>query len=176
MKWSELDKETCSMARTLSVVGDRWSLLILRDIFLGRRRFEDLCTQLGISRPALTQRLRKLEQNEVLQKRAYQDNPPRFEYHLTEKGIDLYPIIMTMAQWGDKWKDDGNGPPIEYQHQLCGHKTKPVMCCSECNEPLNAWEVSPKIGPGLRAAMNKSSEPFAEEKLPPFLRPLTNAK
>ncbi|MFT4824301.1 MAG: DNA-binding HxlR family transcriptional regulator [Halioglobus sp.] len=176
MKWSEIDSQTCSVARTLSVIGDRWSLLILRDIFLGTRRFEDLCKQLGVSRPALTQRLRKLEQQDVLHKRAYQDKPTRFEYHLTEKGVDLYPIIMTMAQWGDKWQGDGNGPPIEYQHKTCGHKTQAVMCCSECDEPLNAWEVSPQIGPGLKAAMAKATNKTIEENLPRSLRPHTGTQ
>lgn len=176
MKWSEIDSQTCSVARTLSVIGDRWSLLILRDIFLGTHRFEDLCKQLGVSRPALTQRLRKLEQQNVLQKRAYQEKPPRFEYHLTKKGIDLYPIIMTMAQWGDKWQDDGNGPPIEYEHKVCGHKTQPLMCCSECHEPLNAWEVSSQIGPGLKAALGNTKKQHTEERLPPSLRPQMSAQ
>lgn len=169
MKWSEIDQETCSVARTLAVIGDRWSMLIIRDTFLGTRRFEDFCRQLGISRPALTDRLRKLQQQGVLEKQPYQNRPPRFEYRLTEKGLDLYPIIMTMARWGDKWQDDGNGPPLEYKHLSCGHKTQPVMCCSECEQPLQAKEVLPQVGPGLRAALKNVSPETANNTLPPFL-------
>ena len=176
MKWSEIDQQTCSVARTLAVIGDRWSMLIIRDTFLGTRRFEDFCRQLGISRPALTDRLRKLEQQGVMEKQPYQDRPPRFEYRLTEKGLDLYPIIMTMARWGDRWRDDGNGPPLEYKHLSCGHKTQAVMCCSECEKPLKAREVLPMVGPGLAAALKNVSPETANDQLPPFLQSPTARK
>jgi DNA-binding HxlR family transcriptional regulator len=176
MKWSEIDQETCSVARTLAVIGDRWSMLIIHDTFLGTRRFEDFCRQLGISRPALTDRLRKLEHYDVLEKQPYQDRPTRFEYRLTEKGVDLYPIIITMVCWGDKWQDDGNGPPLEYQHLSCGHKTQPVMCCSECAKPLHAREVLPQLGPGLKSALENVSPETANNTLPPFLHYPTTGK
>jgi DNA-binding HxlR family transcriptional regulator len=168
MRWSEIDQQTCSVARTLAVIGDRWSLLVLRDLFLGTRRFEDFCRQLGISRPALTKCLRKLEEHGVLEKRQYQSRPPRSEYHLTAKGLDLYPVMMTMASWGDRWQDDGNGAPIEYLHSSCGHKTRPTMHCSECHEPLHPHEVRPLLGPGLRAAT--AGQPIPISELQPFLR------
>jgi DNA-binding HxlR family transcriptional regulator len=168
MKWNEIDQQTCSIARTLAVIGDRWSLLVLRDVFLGTRRFEDFCRQLGISRPSLTKCLRKLEEHGVLTKRQYQDRPPRSEYHLTEKGMDLYPVMMTMAGWGDRWQDAGEGAPIEYVHRSCGHKTQPIMVCTECHEPLRPGDVTPVIGPGLIAAAG--GEKIPREKLPPFLR------
>lgn len=170
MRWNEIDQQVCSIARTLAVIGDRWTLLVLRDLFLGTRRFEDFCRQLGISRPALTSRLRKLEELEVLEKRPYQQRPQRFEYHLTEKGLDLYPIIMTMARWGDRWQDDGNGAPLEYRHKRCGKITQPVMCCSECNEPMHPQDVTPLVGPGLRAAIEAAGDEAAETKLPHFLQ------
>ena len=173
MRWNEIDQEVCSVARTLAVIGDRWSLLVLRDLFLGTRRFGDCCQRLDISRPALSARLRKLEEQGVLTKRLYQERPRRFEYHLTEKGLDLYPIMMTMARWGDRWQNDGNGPPLEYLHNSCGHKTQPVLHCSECEEPLLPFDVTPLVGPGLQAAINAARD--KEVKLPPFLRASTNA-
>ena len=170
MRWSEIDQQVCSVARALAVIGDRWSLLIIRDIFLGTRRFEDFCQQLGISRPALASRLRKLEDQGVIAKQRYQARPQRFEYHLTEKGIDLYPILMTLANWGNRWQDDGDGAPVEYMHRDCGHKTSPVLCCDECNKPLQPRSVIPILGPGIIKKIDESKESVALNKLPPFLR------
>lgn len=101
MKWSELDQQRCSVARAVSVIGDRWTLLVLRDCFLGLRRFEDFQQQLGIARPVLAERLRKLVDAGVLKKVAYQQAPVRHEYRLTAKGLDLHPVMMTLVHWGD---------------------------------------------------------------------------
>ncbi|MDX1694794.1 MAG: helix-turn-helix domain-containing protein [Ketobacteraceae bacterium] len=154
MRWEEMQEETCSVARTLSVIGDRWTLLILRDAFLRVRRFEDFQKKLGISRHRLSERLKKLVKQGVMAKVQYQSSPPRYEYRLTEKGIDLYPVIMMMVRWGDKWMDDGNGAPMVYRHKSCGEHFTPVISCSECHEPLKAREVIPEYGPGLLAAGN----------------------
>ena len=101
MRWNELSEENCSMARTVSVIGDRWTLLILRDCFLRVRRFEDFQERLGITRPILASRLKKLVDEFVLVKVPYQQRPPRYEYRLTQKGLDLYPIVMAIVHWGD---------------------------------------------------------------------------
>lgn len=101
MKWSELEQERCSVARAVSVIGDRWTLLVLRDCFLGLRRFEDFQQRLGIARPVLADRLRKLVEAGVLKKVAYQQAPVRHEYRLTPKGLDLHPVMMTLVHWGD---------------------------------------------------------------------------
>ncbi len=140
----------CSLARTLSVIGDRWTLLILRNAFMRTRRFDDFHQQLGITKHVLSDRLKKLVEAEVLEKRAYQEKPLRYEYRLTEKGLDLYPILLALVNWGDKWMDDGKGPPIEYQHRNCGRKTRPTLVCSECNEPLSVREVIPMLGEGYK--------------------------
>ena len=101
MRWNELSEENCSMARAVSVIGDRWTLLILRDCFLRVRRFEDFQERLGITRPILASRLRELVDEFVLVKVPYQQRPLRYEYRLTQKGLDLYPIVMAIVHWGD---------------------------------------------------------------------------
>ncbi|MCG8669996.1 MAG: helix-turn-helix transcriptional regulator [Pseudomonadales bacterium] len=150
MKWQELDAQPCSVARTLSVIGDRWTLLIIRNAFLRTRRFDDFHAQLGITKHVLSSRLKKLVEAGVFEKRAYQEKPARYEYRLTEKGLDLYPIILGLVGWGDKWMDEGKGPPVEYFHKTCNHKTQPTLVCSECHEPLDPREMMAMPGPGLK--------------------------
>jgi DNA-binding HxlR family transcriptional regulator len=103
MRWTDIDQQLCSVARALSVVGERWTLLILRDAFLGTRRFEQFQHNLGITRHRLSERLSKLVEQGVLVKVPYCDHPPRHEYRLTRKGLGLYPVLMSLARWGDDW-------------------------------------------------------------------------
>lgn len=152
MRWEDLDREACSVARTLSVVGDRWTLMVLRECFLGTRRFEEFETRLGIARHVLADRLKKLTDAEVLSKSAYQERPRREEYRLTEKGRDLYPVMMTLAQWGDKYMAGPEGAPLLRVHKTCGHVMEGVLTCSDCGEPIAAHDVSVKMGPGGGAA------------------------
>lgn len=125
----------CSIARTLEVIGDRWSLLILRDAFYGVRRFEDFQRDLGIARNILTARLTHLVEHGVLERRKYEERPPRHEYVLTHKGADLLPVVLAMAAWGDRWATDGS-PPVTLTHTRCGRTTKAEVTCSECGEEL----------------------------------------
>jgi len=148
MRWEELDREACSVARTLSVVGDRWTLMILRECFLGVRRFEGFEARLGIARHVLADRLKKLTDAGVLDKIAYQERPRREEYRLTDAGRDLYPVMVTLAQWGDKYMAGDAGPPLLRVHKTCGHVTTGVLKCSECDEPLLVRDVEVKAGPG----------------------------
>ena len=143
MRWNELSEENCSMARTVSVIGDRWTLLILRDCFLRVRRFEDFQERLGITRPILASRLKKLVDEFVLVKVPYQQRPLRYEYRLTQKGLDLYPIVMAIVHWGDVHMAGKKGRPLLHTHHLCGKDFDPVMVCSECGEPLVA-EAGPR--------------------------------
>ena len=152
MQWNNLDEEACSLARTVSVIGDRWTLLILRDCFLRVRRFEDFQTRLGVTRPILANRLRKLVDSFVLAKVAYQDRPRRYEYRLTQKGSDLYPIVMAIVHWGDVHMAGTKGRPLLHQHLGCGKDFDPVMICSECGEPLDPRRVHAHRGPGARDA------------------------
>lgn len=148
MQWNELDQQPCSVARTLSVIGDRWTLLILRDCFLQVRRFGDFQERLGIARPILADRLQKLVDNFVLTKVAYQERPVRYEYRLTPKGLDLYPVVMAIVHWGDVHMADKKGPPLLHRHKVCGEYFRPVQVCSECGDPLDPRQVTVKVGPG----------------------------
>lgn len=148
MQWNELDQQSCSVARTLSVIGDRWTLLVLRDCFLKVRRFEHFQERLGIGRPILADRLQKLVDNFVLTRVAYQERPRRYEYRLTQKGLDLYPVVMAIVHWGDTYMAGKKGPPLLHHHKNCGQFFRPVQVCSECGDPLNPRHVHVEIGPG----------------------------
>ena len=147
MKRTNFDDMDCSIARTLNLIGEWWTPLILRDIFLGVRRFEALLKNIGISRNILTDRLETLVENEILKRRQYQENPPRYEYVLTERGEDLFPILMTVMAWGDKWLDKG-GAPTELVHLECGKVTAPRVRCSKCGKELTRRNVRARPGPG----------------------------
>jgi DNA-binding HxlR family transcriptional regulator len=149
MRWDDIDKQVCSVARALSVVGERWTMLIIRDAFLGTRRFDQFQANLGITRHRLSERLGKLVESGVLVKVPYCDRPVRHEYRLTRKGLALYPVMMSLGRWGDEWMDQGEGAPLEYVHQKCGNRTLPVLTCNECGEPLRPEEVTPRLGPVL---------------------------
>jgi DNA-binding HxlR family transcriptional regulator len=149
MRWDEIGEIRCSVARSLSVVGDRWTLLIVRDAFLGRCRFEDFQSSLGITRHLLTERLRKLEEHGILKRIAYQEKPTRYDYRLTEKGVDLYPILLSLVRWGDRWMAGGQGPPMLYRHRGCGQVATPALHCPECREPVTARDITARSGPGL---------------------------
>ena len=148
MKWNDLEHEHCSVARTVSVIGDRWTLLVVRDCFLGIRRFDEFQERLDISRPMLADRLAKLVDSGVLKKVAYQESPPRYEYKLTQKGLDLHPVLMAIVHWGDVHMAGKAGRPLLHRHVECGHLFDPVTVCSECNAALKAKDVSVERGPG----------------------------
>ncbi len=132
----------CSVAQCLEVVGEWWSLLILRDAFLGIRRFDDFQARLGISRNVLNQRLCRLVEHGVLERVPYQEHPPRHEYRLTDKGRDLWLVVAALRQWGDKWAAP-DGPPLDVIHTACGHVTDAVPTCSQCGEPSKPERSEP---------------------------------
>ena len=158
MRWSELGEERCSLARAVSVIGDRWTLLILRDCFLRVRRFEDFQERLGITRPILADRLKKLVDEFVLTKVAYQQRPTRYEYRLTPKGLDLYPVIMALVHWGDVHRAGKKGRPLLHNHELCGKDCDPLVVCSECREALNPRQVRVHPGPGAKSSRHLSPD------------------
>ena len=141
MKWNQLGEENCSLARALAVVGDRWTLLILRDAFLRVRRFDEFLSRLGIARRVLTERLTGLVADGVLDKVPYQERPTRYEYRLTQKGLDLYPVILSLVHWGDAHYATMEGPPILHRHKSCGQVFRSVLICGECDEPVHARNV-----------------------------------
>lgn len=149
MKWDDLAQQPCSIARTLAVIGDRWTLMILRDCFLGVRRFEAFQARLNISRTIVTDRLRVLVEEGVLRREAYQDNPLRHEYRLTAKGLELHPVILAIARFGDDHYAGLDGPPVIRRHKGCGCDFQPVQTCSECGEVVTARDVEARAGMGF---------------------------
>lgn len=163
MKWDEIGKMQCSVARSSAVLGDRWTLLILSDVFLGVRRFEDFQRRLKLSRTTLANRLHLLEEHDVLERQQYQTQPVRYEYRLTPKGRDLYPVITTILNWGDKYYADASGIPIVRQHKTCGHDIQPQLVCPECNEPITTRNMT--------ARKRDSVAGFEDVERGPFQKP-----
>jgi DNA-binding HxlR family transcriptional regulator len=137
----------CSVAQCLEVVGDWWSMLIVRDAFLGISRFDAFQRRLGISRNVLNQRLGALVDAGILEKAAYSERPLRYDYQLTDKGRDLWPVLTAMRQWGDKHAAP-DGPPARVRHTGCGHITQPVLTCSACGDRLDSTAIRAEAGPG----------------------------
>jgi DNA-binding HxlR family transcriptional regulator len=138
----------CSVARTVDLIGDWWTPLVLREAFWGVRRFDVFQRNLGIGRNILTQRLTRLVDEGMLERRPYQDHPPRHEYVLTEKGRDFFPVIAALMRWGDRWLAGDDGPPVVLRHTACDHDTEGEVVCSHCREPLALREVRGRWGPG----------------------------
>jgi DNA-binding HxlR family transcriptional regulator len=139
-----------SVARTLDIVGERWTLLILREAFFGVRRFGQLARNLQIPRPTLSSRLRTLVENGLLEKVPYARGPDRHEYRLTASGRDLFAAIVVLMQWGDQHLSNPAGPPIVLRHQQCGHIADPILVCAHCREEITARNITPEPGPGFR--------------------------
>jgi DNA-binding HxlR family transcriptional regulator len=150
MRWQDVGGLECSVARALSVCGDRWTLLILRDAFLGTRRFDAFQAQLCITRHRLADRLTKLVGYGVLRKERYQERPPRDEYRLTDKGRDLYGVVVMLAAWGDRWMAGADGPPVVRVHRDCGHVATLRLACEHCGAPVTARDMEARPGPGVR--------------------------
>ena len=142
----------CSLARSLEAIGDWWSPLILRDLFLGVRRFGELAEDLGISRNLLTRRLVALEKAGIVQRTRYQARPPRYEYALSEAGVELVPILVALTAWGDRWKPSRKGAPLEFIHRDCGCKFRPRIVCSECAGEIAHESIRAIPGPGAKAS------------------------
>ncbi|HEX3735149.1 MAG TPA: helix-turn-helix domain-containing protein [Solirubrobacterales bacterium] len=149
----------CSVARPLSFLGERWALLVLRDLFLGRRRFDELQESLGVASNVLSQRLATLTEEGVVERHRYSEHPERFEYRLTEKGRDLQPVLLAMLRWGDRYTAGPEGPPLETVHDACDHVFQMVPTCSECGEELDWRHVHSRPGPG---ATDEQRRQFAE--------------
>ena len=148
MRHTHLAGEHCAIARSVAILGERWTFVILRQAFMGARRFEDYQRGTSIARNILTDRLKALVEAEILERRPYASHTKRtlHEYRLTQKGIDLYPILVTMMEWGNKYGGFEGGPPIDLVHQTCGKVTQPHLVCSECGEEIDAREMRPQLG------------------------------
>jgi DNA-binding HxlR family transcriptional regulator len=142
---------SCSIARTLEVVGEWWTPLILRDVALGVVRFDDLQRDLGISRKVLAERLDALVAHGILERRPYRRHPPRHQYLLTAKGRDLVPVLYALMAWGDRFTAGAGGPPMRLRHDGCGERTTAEVTCAHCGQPLVPGDVTVEPGPGGRA-------------------------
>ncbi|GAC1419507.1 MAG: helix-turn-helix domain-containing protein [Actinomycetota bacterium] len=140
--------ESCSVARTLEIIGERWTMLVIREAFFGIRRFDDIQRNIGLARNILAARLRTLVDAGIMQRSKYQDRPARYEYRLTQKGIDLYPALLALLQWGDKYTAGNKGPSVVLKHKSCSKHSAPYLVCSECEEPITARDMIPLPGPG----------------------------
>ena len=130
-----------SITAALDVIGDRWSLLVLRGVFRGLHRFSDLRDDLGIASNLLTTRLRRLVDAEVLEKVQYSNRPTRYEYRLTDAGRDLSPVLISLMQWGDQHRSNGRPPTVLF-HSTCGSRVHNVTQCAACNEPVEATQIT----------------------------------
>ncbi|RZQ63435.1 winged helix-turn-helix transcriptional regulator [Amycolatopsis suaedae] len=149
MQRTQFGDMACSIARTLDVIGEPWSPLILRDVYVGISRFEQIQQDLGISRKVLTERLKWLVTAGILERKEYSSRPPRHEYVLTTKGAELCDLLMVMVRWGDRWLAGEAGPPVLYRHHACGEISHVEPRCSVCGEPMHATDIDVLPGPGF---------------------------
>jgi DNA-binding HxlR family transcriptional regulator len=141
-------QQNCSIARPLSILGERWTILVLREISLGNRRFDGIQEELGVATNVLSARLGTLVDEGILEKTPYGDHSARFEYRLTEKGADLQPILLAFLRWGDTYTAGKAGPPLETVHADCGHVFHMLPTCSHCGEEVKPASVRTRPGPG----------------------------
>ncbi|MFL5832457.1 MAG: winged helix-turn-helix transcriptional regulator [Solirubrobacterales bacterium] len=141
----------CSVAKALEVIGERWSLLIVRSVMHGNRRFGEMQESLGIARNVLSARLQRLVDEEILERRAYQESPPRYEYFLTQKGLDLWPALIALLNWGDRYSPDPGGPRRLIVHKECGGTVSERGICQSCGKVLTARDAKQVPGPGAEA-------------------------
>jgi DNA-binding HxlR family transcriptional regulator len=135
------DPRPCSIADTLALVGEKYSLLVLREVCLGNGRFDQLVRNIGAPRDILATRLRRLVDAGILTKSVYSERPQRFEYRPTQAGLDLEPVLMTLMEWGDKHLREEDGRPMVIEH-VCGHELVPVVTCRDCGEAVRHEDLT----------------------------------
>lgn len=143
----DFPRDACSVAATLEVIGERWTMHVLREAFLGVRRFEDFRRNIGVARNILSDRLNTLVSEGILRRVPYSERPLRHEYRLTEKGVDLYGVLIELGKWGDRWEPRPEGPALVLRHRDCGAVIQPVLACPECGEPVHARTMRAELGP-----------------------------
>jgi DNA-binding HxlR family transcriptional regulator len=134
----------CSIARTLAIVGEKWALLAVREVFLGNRRFDEMIRRTGAPRDTLAARLRTLVGAGILERRQYDEHPARFEYLLTPAGRDLYPVMLTLMHWGDQYLAGAEGPPLVLEHRG-DHALAAHLVCQDCGEPVRPADTRPRL-------------------------------
>lgn len=157
MKRTSFANWPCSVARTVDLLGDWWTPLILREAYYGATRFDDFESTLGLSRNILTQRLGRLVEEDLLTKVPYRDRPLRHEYRLTDKGRDFFPVLAAMMAWGDRYLAPEAGEPVLLHHTTCDHDTHAEVVCAHCREPLRHEQITARLGPGFPARLRESA-------------------
>jgi DNA-binding HxlR family transcriptional regulator len=158
MKRTSFANWPCSIARAMDLLGDWWTPLVLREAFYGIQRFDDFQAGLNIARNTLADRLRTLVTEGLMEKKPYQTDPVRYDYVLTEKGRDFFPVLVALQRWGDRWLADEAGPPIVLRHERCGHDGEAEVVCSSCGEPMTAADTSMRIGPGYPERLTRRED------------------
>jgi DNA-binding HxlR family transcriptional regulator len=149
------EEQNCAIARTLAFLGERWTVLVLREIFLGNRRFDGIQRRLGVATNVLSERLSSLQDEGIVERQPYGEHPNRFEYHLTERGRELHPVLLALMRWGNHHKSPA-GPPLLVIHDDCDHETEAVQVCSHCGGELHTHNVHTEPGPGAKRAAGKN--------------------
>ncbi|MCA9669929.1 MAG: helix-turn-helix transcriptional regulator [Myxococcales bacterium] len=162
MERKQFESAPCSIARTLDVIGDWWTPLIIRECLYGVHRFDALQARIGISRNILTRRLYRLVEQGILEKRPYQQRPQRFEYHLTEKGYDAARLLIAFMPFGDKWLFGAEGAPIELYERGSGRRVRPEIVDAETGQPLDVRRLYAGPGPGFPRSKAARRERFAQ--------------
>ncbi|BAX91459.1 winged helix-turn-helix transcriptional regulator [Mycobacterium shigaense] len=146
------EHQVCSIARSLELIGDRWTLLIVRDALRGVSRFDDFRARLGLAHNVLSDRLSRLTQAGVFERRRYQQRPDRYDYHLTQQGRDLWPVLMSLLLWGDRYLAP-DGPPVLSLHRDCGGRLTAQLTCAECGDTLRHGDIVLTSGPGSKGSI-----------------------
>lgn len=166
MRWRSVRETRCSVARALSVVGERWTMLILREAFLGRRRFDEFHVRTGIARNILSARLHALCAGGIFERAGDAPHARHVEYRLTVKGLDLYPVLMALMRWGDRWMAEPEGPPLALVHRGCGRRITPTFSCSYCGAPLDARSTRAVVVTRRKAQRNPACGSGMARKAP----------
>ena len=153
----DFPRDACSVASTLEVIGERWTMHVLREAFLGVRRFEDFRRNIGVARNILTDRLNMLVAEGILRRELYSEHPPRHEYRLTRKGVDLSGILLELMKWGNRWAPNPDGPAVVLRHKGCGSVIEPTHACPECGDPVQAWDLQALPGPATSSRVGAAA-------------------
>ena len=166
MSWHDIDESVCPIARSLGVLGDRWTMLIIRELFLGTRRFDAFQAQTGMSSHLLSARLKRLESDEIVERRLYQDRPRRYEYRLTAKGRDLHGIVLAMRAWGLRWcgLDPDEEPAVRLVHSRCGGEVGSALVCPTCGETLTPKDIRVTFSDAFAAERAAKQSSFVARK------------
>lgn len=165
MAWNDIGESVCPIARSLAVFGDRWTMLIVRELFLGTRRFDAFQAQTGMSSHLLSARLKRLEKDGIIERRLYQTRPRRYEYRLTTKGKDLHGIVVALRAWGLRWCGlDRAEPAVKLVHTTCGGEVGSALICRDCGEALHPRNVTATFGVAFAAEREARRSSFAATK------------